>query len=157
MRSLRPGTLIFSVLVTLGGGIFTMWFVWDYLDVYESTCSAPLAAPLWLMVTLWMGFYLLLGAGAAFMLDGRLPHADHGSAVGHWLILPVLSFLSAAVFFRLESLRIAFALTALTLSLCFSAMILFARASRPAGLCLAPCVLWQLYLCYLGFAAAAGI
>lgn len=156
-RGLNPGTLLFSVGVSLGAGIFTIWFVWDDIDVYEAVCGAPLAAPLWLMMPLWVIFYLLLGAAVAQVLGGHLPHADLKAAAGRWLLLILVSFAQAAVFFRLEYLTVSFALTALSLALGMTSTAFFSRFSRPAGLCMISCTLWQLYLCYLGLAAAAGI
>lgn len=157
MRDTDPGTILFCALTSLGAGAFTLWFVWDDIDLYESVCSAFLSAPLWLMILFGACFYLLLGAAAALMLSGRLPRAHRISALARWLGLLLLCFLQAALFFRLEYYRITFALTALILALSLSAVSLFARAGRTAGLCLIPCAVWHGYLCYLGFTIAAGI
>jgi tryptophan-rich sensory protein len=144
-------------LLSFSAGFITLWYVWDYLGGYESACAAFLAAPLWLMVIFASGFYLLFGASAAFMLEGRLNYRERAAALARWAVIMLLTFCQAGLFLRAEYYRLSFAAGALVFFLCLSAVPSFARSGRMAGLCLLPCCSWLLYLACLGFYVAVNL
>lgn len=135
--------------LSLAAGIAVMRLIWDNAGVYDHAYGPPLAAPLWLLASLWLCYCTALGAAVGLAGQARLSPDDRGAVIRLWLIELALCVLLALVFFNLEYPRISFALTVLLCILTGSGTRIFAKAGRAAGLLNFICLCWTIYLAYI--------
>jgi len=117
---------------------------------FQMLNKSPLTPPGYVFSIAWTILYILMAVSLYLFVK---------SENGKWKVIAlwifglqlVLNLLWSPIFFVSHDLHLAFVIILLLLVLVFWNIILFYRASKPAGYLLVPYFLWLIFAAYLNF------
>ncbi len=120
----------------------------DSMKIYPALNKPPLSPPGWLFPVVWTVLFLLMGIASFLVLRTGQPRAI-GSALRVYGVQLLVNFFWPILFFNLQAYLFSFLWLVLLWLLIGVTLFLFYRLSRPAGMLLAPYLLWVTFAGYL--------
>lgn len=149
---LRPGLLAISVALPLCIGGISAMLTGDMMKEYFLMNKPPLSPPGWLFPIVWTILYVMMGLASYLVMTSTTDKTLLIKALVFYTIQLALYFFWSILFFNMSLYLWAFAeLSAMWICI-FITMILFFKASVPAGVLMIPYMLWSSFALYLNFA-----
>ncbi|MDQ0362319.1 TspO/MBR family protein [Breznakia pachnodae] len=146
--------VVFSVLISEGIGFLSSLFAGDLKASYATFTKPVLAPPDWLFGIAWAILYLFMGIAAYLVYRSNVPKVRKKIALVWYAIQLFINFIWSIIFFRADSMWIAFAVIIILDILVLITMIRFRQINKNAFLLMVPYFIWILFATYLNVAFA---
>lgn len=146
--------VVFSVLISEGIGFLSSLFAGDLKASYATFAKPVLAPPDWLFGIAWAILYLFMGIAAYLVYRSTVPKERKKIALVWYAIQLFINFIWSIIFFRADSMWIAFAVIIILDILILITLIRFKQINKNAFLLMLPYFIWILFATYLNIAFA---
>lgn len=146
--------VVFSVLISEGIGFLSSLFAGDLKASYATFTKPVLAPPDWLFGIAWAILYLFMGIAAYLIYRSTVPKERKKIALVWYALQLFINFIWSIIFFRADSMWLAFAVIIILDILVLITLIRFKQINKNAFLLMLPYFIWILFATYLNIAFA---
>lgn len=144
--------LLGCILLPLAVGALAAFLTRDGIAVFDALQKPALSPPAWLFPAVWTILYVLMGVASYLVLTAGRSADAVKAALSVYAIGLILNFFWPILFFVLEGYLLSLAwLVALWIAV-LATLLAFYHISKPAGLLLAPYLVWVTFAGYLNLA-----
>ena len=145
-------TYALCILLTVGAGALSAFFVRGSMDVYETINKPPLAPPPVLFPIVWSVLYILMGISLAnILVRGRTEGIYTLPSVKIYLAQLTVNFFWSIIFFGLRAFALSFLWLVLLWVLIIMMIDKFSAISKSSAVINIPYFLWVSFAAYLNF------
>ena len=144
---------LFSILISLGGGIASALITMKDMALYQEITKPPLAPPAIVFPIVWTALYVLMGISAArvFMWKNAEPRLVE-KALTRYAISLIVNYTWPIFFFTLSAFAVALIWLILLFVLVIMTIIVYKKIDKAAAYLQIPYVIWLLIAAYLNAA-----
>ncbi|HYD93211.1 MAG TPA: TspO/MBR family protein [Candidatus Paceibacterota bacterium] len=141
--------LVIFVLISQGAGLLGSFFTASAIDSWYASLVLPaVAPPNWVFGPVWTLLYLFMGIALWLVWRKRAEKKTY-LAYSLFGIQLILNTLWSYIFFGLQNPAAAFIEIIILWIAILGTVVVFTKASRTAGILLAPYLLWVTFAAYL--------
>lgn len=145
------GDIIISILIALGGGLVTGFFISSSSKQYLNLDKPWYFPPSWIFPVVWTILYILMALAAYRIYQYKKQGEYINGALNFYIIQLALNFLWSFIFFEANLYGLAFVELVILWAFIIITTIKFFKIDKISGILLIPYLLWVTYAGYLNF------